>query len=1836
MRIRLTIWLLFLYLATTAQIAVPPAAGDGSLVAPYHIASAENLYWLSQTSNQWDKHYIQTEHIDLIAYENLIWIGNDDAFSGSYNGQGFSISNFVLHKPDDWFVGLFGKIIGESNANPVVLKNIVIENADVNGVESVGALVGYVNTAEIHNCKSSGSITGEKLIGGLMGYASQTSGSTIISYCSSSCNVSGNAANKGNNVGGLLGSNLHYAETFEIRNSYATGIVSGYGTVGGFIGYINEGLIINSYSRGDVIKTSGPNNSFGSFVGHTDESNIVNSFSTGQVIYNNSDNPTDKGFAGSESNNPVYSGNFFDSEASQQITGAGATAKTTAEMKTELTFTDAGWDFSGETANGADDYWDISAEENDGYPYLLPMSDPVSSQLPNALNFDGVNDFVGIPIDGNGGVVGDNSVNSSFTMELWFRIPDYANFSTLVSKHSNSGSRKGFFIESNGSGSINAGMANAANSWTVATGTDAVNDNQWHHTAFTYDSATNTLELYIDGILQSSQTGFTPVFDDIVNLRLGSSQYYNSYSEIEIDEFRIWDTLHTACDIQKYMKTELSSIHQNLHVYYRFNEGQPGGNNAGIDAVPNIVSTNHTGFLYYFALSGETSNWISSGADIAGTDEYFDDTPPQITSSHANVSFALGENCQISLPDYIPDVTFTDNCDNNPTISQQPEAGTLVSDTTLVTLTVTDYGDNADEVSFYVEVSDSYAPVIITTINDSLMDAETDCKVFLPDFSNDIEATDNCNIDDLTVEQTPLPGTEISGVDNLITLTVSDRFGNSDQTSFYISVSDTTPPQITSNHNDTIVYAENCQAFLPDYTSLVEAADNCTSVLNITQNPVAGSEIFGTENTVIIQVSDNNGNLSEISFNAAANDTIMPEISCSTNFSIQIEKEETFYEIPNDTLNYVSVNDNCGIVSIYNDFNMTDDLTGAQIPVGNNLISWYVEDEFGNIASNQLSATVYNQWDYYKLEENYELNHQNGFAINTEGGRHTAITENWSTVGLSRDNDLGGHAGAAYIFHNANSDWLPHVKLTASDGQPSDHFGFAVAMNDNFAFIAAPFNDASGNNTGAVYVFQNTDNTWSQTEIVKPENPLADSKFGSSVDVWGDVLIVGAKGQNKAYIFEYSSGHWQQTAVLSSQNHDFFADFGYATAIYGNTAVVGAYIDYSHGSFAGSAFVFEKENDVWQEKAKLISSNIAADNEFGGSVDVFENEIIIGAKKNSENGHYAGMAYVYVKPETGWTDTTETAILQPSDPVADDLFACEVGIYDGRVAIGSELSDPNGMSSGSIYIFDKPLAGWKTMTETQKLTPENNGYGSYFGNSVNICQNFILASAPGAISNQGTNGALFVFSMIKPLYAEQPEDAENICVGTNTVFHTNAEHYDTISWEISYDNGQTFSPVEEGSLFTGYDTPTLSFTASESIDSTLFRCKIENYVHTVYSDTIIFSLDTEAPVIESLEAQVLTADENCSAVLPDYLSQITILDNCDQNINAEQIPVAGTILPSGTYTVTISAYDSQENYSEMLFELIVEDQTAPNISSTHNDLQVGADANCEAFLVDYTGEVTATDNCTEVGNLTITQTPAAGTSIYGATNSVTLQVEDEAANFTEVTFNVEVMDNTNPVISSTHENQTLSANDTCGAGLPDYTTNVEATDNCTAPENLLITQTPAAGTTVYGAANQVLLSVEDVAGNSAEITFNVIVEDVDNPTIACLGDQEVIAAENQTYTVQGTEFDPVSTHDNCEVTNIENSYNSAATLDSAQLPIGKTTITWTVSDNAGNDNTCSFNVYVENYIEIDCFSENCISIYPNPFSDELIIDAEGYNDKIGFEIFNAIGDVVLIGQGNRV
>jgi len=388
-----TILILVFFIAQflCAQTAIAPS-GSGTSGSPYQIASLENIYWITQNSSSWSSYFQQTADID--ASSSSTWasggfppIGNSTInFTGSYDGQGHTINGIYISRSTTNQQGLFGYTYGGS------IINLGLTNVNVTGQNYVGALVGYwtFNT-KVNNCYSTGSVSGSAYIGGLAGFIFNTSFSPL-EYCYSTCSVS----TSGSFAGGLVGDvnqlcSIHYCYSTGNVNCgsyYAGGLVGGhelgqdtmnccYSTgnitastnyAGGFLGAFTNSYfyIMNCYCLGNVTRSSGSSTGFGGFIGFSGGTYFTMKYcySTGSVNFG-----TTNGFMGYVVNAQanVYTSNFFDTQTSGKTTGTGATGNTTANMKTQSTFT--GWDFTTVWQMNGVNYPDLRAIPN----FILPV-----------------------------------------------------------------------------------------------------------------------------------------------------------------------------------------------------------------------------------------------------------------------------------------------------------------------------------------------------------------------------------------------------------------------------------------------------------------------------------------------------------------------------------------------------------------------------------------------------------------------------------------------------------------------------------------------------------------------------------------------------------------------------------------------------------------------------------------------------------------------------------------------------------------------------------------------------------------------------------------------------------------------------------------------------------------------------------------------------------------------------------------------------------------------------------------------------------------------------------------------------------------------------------------------------------------------------------------------------------------------------------------------------------------------------------------------------------------------------------------------------------------------
>jgi hypothetical protein len=309
-----------LLVSSPALFAGVYGGGSGIDEAPYQIGTAAHWQELMTTLADWGGHFVLTGDIDLKGV-TLTPVGYEGVpFTGSFSGSGFVIRNVLLLSPIFDNVGLFG-YLGPTGQ----LRSITVDNLRIIGAHNVGGLCGW-NSGILDDCRVSGVVMGMGEVGGLCGW-----NVGIISRCF----AAGSVAGESSSVGGLCG----WTTFGSIRDCYASSSVEGYDHIGGLCGYSNKGEVMRCFATGDVRGTA----NVGGLFGRVD-------FTT---------------------TNPI-SGCFWDTQSTGQnnATGFGpldgATGKTTAEMKTLATFTDAGWDFSDTDGDAAD--WQMPA---DSYPRLI-------------------------------------------------------------------------------------------------------------------------------------------------------------------------------------------------------------------------------------------------------------------------------------------------------------------------------------------------------------------------------------------------------------------------------------------------------------------------------------------------------------------------------------------------------------------------------------------------------------------------------------------------------------------------------------------------------------------------------------------------------------------------------------------------------------------------------------------------------------------------------------------------------------------------------------------------------------------------------------------------------------------------------------------------------------------------------------------------------------------------------------------------------------------------------------------------------------------------------------------------------------------------------------------------------------------------------------------------------------------------------------------------------------------------------------------------------------------------------------------------------------------------
>lgn len=396
-----------------------------------------------------------------------------------------------------------------------------------------------------------------------------------------------------------------------------------------------------------------------------------------------------------------------------------------------------------------------------------------------------------------------------------------------------------------------------------------------------------------------------------------------------------------------------------------------------------------------------------------------------------------------------------------------------------------------------------------------------------------------------------------------------------------------------------------------------------------------------------------------------------------------------------------------------------------------------------------------NTWSQsaYLKPSNSDLHDQFGWSVGVAANTIVvgARRESSSATGVNgnQGDNSASSAGAAYVFFRDGTNWLQQGYLKAINSEASDEFGYSVAVSGDTIVVGAPLEDSgavgingdgtdnSGTDSGAVYVYRRSGTNWLPEAFLKASNAEAGDRFGWSVSISGDSILVGAYGEDSSanvvngnqangasaagagYVFVRHGTNWSQEAYLKAGNAGRGDQFGVSVSISGDTAVIGSNTEDSKGSGinalsndnsavdAGAAYIFKRSGTNWSQEAFIKASNTGGYDQLGATVAISGDVVVVGApledssvrgidQNPNDSASDAGAAYVFVRRGTNWN---QASFIKSSNTRAGDRFGAGVSISGETIVIGAPREDSNAVGvdgnqsnnaatdSGAVFVF---------------------------------------------------------------------------------------------------------------------------------------------------------------------------------------------------------------------------------------------------------------------------------------------------------------------------------------------------------------------------------------------------------------------------------------------------------------------------------------------------------------------------------------------------------------------
>lgn len=424
------------------------------------------------------------------------------------------------------------------------------------------------------------------------------------------------------------------------------------------------------------------------------------------------------------------------------------------------------------------------------------------------------------------------------------------------------------------------------------------------------------------------------------------------------------------------------------------------------------------------------------------------------------------------------------------------------------------------------------------------------------------------------------------------------------------------------------------------------------------------------------------------------------------------------------------------------------DLFGNSVAVSGNIVVVGASSDDTN-ALNSGSAYVYDLSSITPTVPIHTINNPSA-AVSDLFGTSVAVAGNIVVVGTPNDDTSKGDAGSGYVYDlNSVTPTIPLRTLNNPAAATSDFFGTCVAVSGTYVVVGAYRDDAGKTDAGSAYVYD-LNSVTPTVPVHTFNNPaaVASDQFGCSIAVSGNFVSVGANlddaGTTDAgsmYLYDLNSTTpTVPIAVLDNPTNAVGDSYGISVAVSGKYVVVGAYQDDIGATDAGSAYVYDISSMTPTVPILTLSNpSPAASDNFGISVAVSNNYVVVGANQDDTTSSNAGSAYVY--DLSSMTPANPIATLINPTPATNDTFGTSVAISGTYIVVGA----PRDLNRGSAYVYDlnslTPTTPIATIDNPTPVSLDN------FGFSVAISGNYVVAGAFADDTGATDAGSAYVYDL---------------------------------------------------------------------------------------------------------------------------------------------------------------------------------------------------------------------------------------------------------------------------------------------------------------------------------------------------------------------------------------------------------------------------------------------------------------------------------------------------------